>query len=220
MINITQIGQLLKTLRGKRSLREIERSSGVSHTYISSIEKGVDPRSGNEIIPTPDTLKKLSRAYNYSYGELMDIAGYLEGVSEDKKKRLKDRYEELELLDNTIYEILLKMISLNGSIIEEFKPGLIKIIEETDLLDLNEVNFDSTKAIEQVYNAISDFDSANWKAETLVELNRMITNYQERTDLNTILMRPNIFYKDQPITQKHKQLLISYLNVLFQEENS
>lgn len=72
------IGKILKELRGKRSLREIERESGVSHTYLSSLEKGRDPRTGKERKPTPDTLKKLAHVYSVPYEWLMGAAGYME----------------------------------------------------------------------------------------------------------------------------------------------
>lgn len=78
------IGRILKELRGKRSLREIERESGVSHTYLSSLEKGRDPRTGKERKPTPDTLKKLAHVYSVPYEWLMSAAGYMdleEGLS-------------------------------------------------------------------------------------------------------------------------------------------
>ncbi|MDG0874918.1 helix-turn-helix domain-containing protein [Paenibacillus thiaminolyticus] len=72
------IGKILKELRGKRSLREIERESGVSHTYLSSLEKGRDPRTGKERKPTPDTLKKLAQVYSVPYEWLMSAAGYMD----------------------------------------------------------------------------------------------------------------------------------------------
>ena len=72
------IGKILKELRGKRSLREIERESGVSHTYLSSLEKGRDPRTGKERKPTPDTLKKLAQVYSVPYERLMSAAGYMD----------------------------------------------------------------------------------------------------------------------------------------------
>ncbi|WGU95123.1 helix-turn-helix transcriptional regulator [Paenibacillus dendritiformis] len=72
------IGKILKELRGKRSLREIERESGVSHTYLSSLEKGRDPRTGKERKPTPDTLKKLAHVYSVPYEWLMSAAGYMD----------------------------------------------------------------------------------------------------------------------------------------------
>lgn len=72
-----ELGSLLRQLREKESLRDVSNRSGISHTYLSIIEKGVDQRTGNPVKPTPDTLKILSKAYNYPYEDLMIKAGYL-----------------------------------------------------------------------------------------------------------------------------------------------
>jgi len=54
------------------TIRELADRSGVSAAYISQLE------NGNRGIPSPDVLMKLSEGLNYSYAELMEIAGYLE----------------------------------------------------------------------------------------------------------------------------------------------
>lgn len=72
------LGELLKELRGKESLRDASKRIGISHTYLDTIEKGFDKRSGKHVNPTPETLKLLSKAYNYDYEELMILAGYLD----------------------------------------------------------------------------------------------------------------------------------------------
>ncbi|CAN7357209.1 helix-turn-helix domain-containing protein [Paenibacillus sp. LjRoot56] len=84
------LGEVLKGLRGKLSLRDAAKRSGLSYSYISSLEKGKHPRTGAPINPTPDILKSLSNAYNYPYEELMKKAGYLsdEGEEQEEKKEL------------------------------------------------------------------------------------------------------------------------------------
>lgn len=69
-----QLGDLLKTLRLQRdwSLRTAAEESGVSHTYISNLEKGLVPK------PAPEQLKKLAAAYDHSYNVIMILAGYKE----------------------------------------------------------------------------------------------------------------------------------------------
>lgn len=71
MSTISKIGERLRELRGDISLREIERRSGVSHTYISSLEKGADPRSGNVRAPSIDVLSKLAKCYDVRLSELL-----------------------------------------------------------------------------------------------------------------------------------------------------
>ncbi|WP_230632857.1 helix-turn-helix domain-containing protein [Paenibacillus athensensis] len=68
----------MEKLRGKRSLREVAQSSGLSHAYIRDLELERNRSTNDKIQPSPATLKKLAAAYNYSYTELLVRAGYLE----------------------------------------------------------------------------------------------------------------------------------------------
>lgn len=77
MSGSNELGQLLRELRGKQSLRQASARTGISHTYLGIIEKGSDARSGNPVKPTPETLKSLSEAYGYPYASLLEAAGYL-----------------------------------------------------------------------------------------------------------------------------------------------
>ncbi|MDP9676937.1 transcriptional regulator with XRE-family HTH domain [Paenibacillus jamilae] len=70
-------GSFLKSIRGDMSLRKAAEKSGLSHTYISFLEKGEHPKTHKPISPTPDTLKALANAYEYSYEDLLSRAGYL-----------------------------------------------------------------------------------------------------------------------------------------------
>lgn len=72
----------MKKLRGKESYRDAAKRAGISHTYLSVIEKGIDVRSGSPVNPTPETLKALAKAYNHSYDDLMIRAGYMESKKE------------------------------------------------------------------------------------------------------------------------------------------
>ncbi|WP_063563061.1 helix-turn-helix transcriptional regulator [Paenibacillus sp. O199] len=76
-MSANELGQFLRKLRGKESLRTIAEKSGLSYTYISTIEKGVRPGSNKPIKVTPDALQKLSVAYNHPYEDLLVKAGYL-----------------------------------------------------------------------------------------------------------------------------------------------
>jgi transcriptional regulator with XRE-family HTH domain len=82
----------LKKIREAKgfSLREAAKRSGLSHSYINSLEKGEHPNTKAPINPTPDILKRLAAAYNCDYIELMEAAGY---VVEDEKDRLEQESE-------------------------------------------------------------------------------------------------------------------------------
>ncbi|AWZ48339.1 hypothetical protein C3495_05680 [Clostridiaceae bacterium 14S0207] len=66
------------------SLRNAAKLIGISHSYLSTLEKGKDPRNNAPISPTPETLQLISKAYNISYSELMKIAGYLPSHQDDE----------------------------------------------------------------------------------------------------------------------------------------
>ena len=65
------IGPLLRQLRGRRSLREVTRLTGISDPYLSNIETGSRR-------PGPRVLKKLATLYGVSVHELLRRAGHLE----------------------------------------------------------------------------------------------------------------------------------------------
>ncbi len=81
------IGALLETLRRERDFTKLALAdtSGVSATYIAMIEGGLDTRTGKEIRPSPDTLRKLAGALARGsteesrrlYTDMMAVLGYL-----------------------------------------------------------------------------------------------------------------------------------------------
>ena len=71
------IGQLLRQLRGNRSLREVSRLTGISDPYLSNLETGAR-RAG------PKVLKRLATFYGVSVHDLLKRAGFLEDESETR----------------------------------------------------------------------------------------------------------------------------------------
>lgn len=118
-----EISELLKSIRGKDSLREASKKTGLSHNYISILEKGIDPRSGSPIKPSPDTLKAYEKGYKYSYDELMQAAGYIDG--EDNRDQVDKliEYIGLELTDEEIINRLtfkVDDLTLSNEEVKEF----------------------------------------------------------------------------------------------------
>jgi len=118
---------------------------GISYSYLSVLEKGIDPRTGKDPNPKPDTLKIISRAYEYPYEELMKAAGYLpEEIMTGRKFDLtifianinllmgKMTIEEFseDIYEKTGYSISAKQIRsyLDGDI-EPF-PGTLNILSK------------------------------------------------------------------------------------------
>lgn len=101
---MNKLGNLLRELRGKESLRDASKRIGISHTYLDTIEKGFDKRSGSPVKPTPETLELISKAYNFPYNDLMSIAGYL-----PKTEKITVGGREIELTPGQ-YEVIKEML--------------------------------------------------------------------------------------------------------------
>jgi len=101
---LSEVGKLMRKIRGTDSLRVAGEKTGISHNFLSIVEKGIDPRSGSPIKPSPDTLKAFASGYGYPYEELMKVAGYIE-EDDNRDPAIKlIEYLELELTDDEIIE--------------------------------------------------------------------------------------------------------------------
>lgn len=103
-----RLGNYLKKLRGKKSLREVANKTNgeLSHSYISDLEKGVS-RRGNIIKPSPDTLKILAEVYNADFNYLMNLAGYeTEGESLSKNQKWIAAHVDDDLSEEDMREIV------------------------------------------------------------------------------------------------------------------
>ena len=144
---MNNLGELFRQIRlsKKWSIREAAMRMGISYSYLSILEKGIDPRTGKDSNPKPDTLRVISKAYDYPYEELMKAAGYLNDDSTPNKKfdltvfisnmnliMGKMGIDEFaaDIYEKTNYNINPKQIRsyLNGDI-EPF-PGTINILSK------------------------------------------------------------------------------------------
>lgn len=82
------LGELILNYRNsfspKMSLRAFAEKCGLSHTYISALEKNIDPRTGKPIAPTLDTVKFISK------GMEMPIEDILRILDDEQEFKLKD----------------------------------------------------------------------------------------------------------------------------------
>lgn len=97
LLDNVEFGIYLRKAREERklSVRQLNTYSGVSHSYISQLERG------NRGIPSPDILKKLSKPLGIDYEELMINAGHIENG--DNKETESETYSLPE-------EVILKVI--------------------------------------------------------------------------------------------------------------
>jgi SOS regulatory protein LexA len=113
---MNEIGSFLKSLRKEKGItfREAALRSGLSHSYIRYLEIGKRPGTDTPINPTPETLKRLSVAYNYPYDDLLIKAGYLdEGSSPETKEVISKGYSSLVETQMQL-EMLLEKLEKNG----------------------------------------------------------------------------------------------------------
>ncbi len=115
---MSELGELLKELRGKRSLREIAEITELSHTYISDIEKGYRRGTKKAINPSPETLKRLAEAYNYSYEKLMKAAGYLETEMPFDRVAEAETTYNAQLTEKDESDIAIRMEKIKKDLIE------------------------------------------------------------------------------------------------------
>lgn len=98
-----EFNTFLRELRKAKGLTIVglASKSGLSRSYISQLERG---ERGKDGVPSPDVLKKFSKALDVSYQTLMMKAGYLQ---EDSEELLKKYKQKVALLEETRKEITL-----------------------------------------------------------------------------------------------------------------
>ena len=116
---MSDIGNLLREIRGKESLREAGKRIGISHTYLDTIEKGFDKRSGKEVSPSPETLKMIAAAYKYPYNKLMVLAGYID--EEETEKKVSEREAIMNKIATEFPDIDLMFKDIKNWTAEDFE---------------------------------------------------------------------------------------------------
>lgn len=103
------LSELLKEARGEKSFREMQRITGISHTYLYQLENGVDPRTLKSKLPSLDTLKILSDTLHIDFATLLASVGYPQmlDVNEENEK-LRKTLEQLQ----AAYELALQQPTL------------------------------------------------------------------------------------------------------------
>lgn len=110
-------GNYLKEIRGDRSLREMERITGLSHTYLSTLEKGIDPRTDKERLPSLETLDALSRTLKIDFAVLMEKVGF---------PQLQDKQNE----NNQLRKALEQIMEAEAPNMEGWETEVYKIARE------------------------------------------------------------------------------------------
>lgn len=73
-----KLGQYIANYRKENSLtlREFASKCQMSHTYISKLEKGIDVRSGKQVVPTIETFQLIAKGTDIDLENLLNICGF------------------------------------------------------------------------------------------------------------------------------------------------
>lgn len=109
-MDLIKLGEILKEKRDELgiSLRDAGELIGISHNYLSILEKAMDPRSAAPIKPTIDTLKLICDAYNLDINKLLSLSGYTDIVINTNIKS-----EDIDSLDIYLDELKKEAIKRN-----------------------------------------------------------------------------------------------------------
>lgn len=176
----TTFSEILKSKRKELnlSLRSAAELIGISHSYLSILEKGIDPRSNSVSKPTPETLKLISKAYHLDYNELMQIAGYISDTNDalfeegkfDIEKEAKKIIENINKLD---------VVKFCGTLADEEDKEYLKLVSERFLSDIRVYN--KQKYTTPKKNSIKEELEA-YKAELEAEEKEKTLSASERQD--------------------------------------
>lgn len=137
------LGNKIKELRGDTSLRDFAEKIGISHTYLSSLEKGVDPRTNKPVNVTADTIIRIGDKLGINPHELFALD------LEDKSER-NFSYSSHEVVFPEEVPIAPGTSSIYGNHqdnLEYFsdKPELMDIYKEIHNSESLQLLFDSAK---------------------------------------------------------------------------
>lgn len=117
-----KFGTVLKNIRlGKKmSLREFSKHIGISHAYVNKLENGYNEKTKKEIMPTIETLIKISDALDIPLNKFLYMCGYLEENYEfDTKEFDKSLSQNVIDIKQYVKEIIsnlknAKFVTYNG----------------------------------------------------------------------------------------------------------
>ncbi|SKC41190.1 helix-turn-helix domain-containing protein [Maledivibacter halophilus] len=152
-MDLIKLGNIIKErrLELKFSLRKAAKLIGISHNYLSIIEKAHDPRSNSPIKPTFETLKLISEAYGINMNELLQLAGYYEYI-----KSAKEIYTAEELAKLVPEEYKQAFKKLNMKQIKFVKKMVDEDIDPEALYNVIEKLKDLEKALDKLKSKNED----------------------------------------------------------------
>lgn len=168
-------GEFLKELRkryGYKTQKQLADASGISQTTLSRIEAGTQR-------PQPETLRILAEHLRpYTYGELMEQAGYFEGLPSEDKEFVMDLFDESESyeIDRAIHKTIDKLTTNS-----QFDEATVTFLQ-TELSSLFESEgWDDVEFVPaQIKQLVVELDSIEYKNiihNALIRVMNLIQNH-------------------------------------------
>ncbi|MFP7255938.1 helix-turn-helix transcriptional regulator [Terribacillus goriensis] len=212
-----EFGKYIREVRKKKGMTSVELAvkSGISQSYLSQME------NGKRGIPADQVLLGLSKGLGISYLALLQKAGR--------------NHDTIDIAIKKFLSILLSDHPLSGKIEEDTFEVISRVCSENgvnlDNIDVTPINGEhgsiNEKKINNTTKAISNINNVEIKHEILEGLQNVAKRYylwfsefdtsaeaNISIDLSKLLTNSNVAYKNQPLTDKDKQLLLSYLDAL------
>ncbi|NMO97450.1 helix-turn-helix domain-containing protein [Paenibacillus lemnae] len=234
-----EFGSYLRELRKNANLtmRKLDSLSGVSHSYISQLERG------ERGIPSPDILKKLADPLNISYMDLLHKAGHSPVGDQSNNRSLRKMPEVMNAISykGLLYtiELIKEKLFVNDEFPQDLASDFEKVLASQDLKLSPSLFLDSAESFfkerlkllrEEDYLEKSLNDRQRWKAySTALEyLENLITNENEDdtlldlmdNELSTVLKRPGLSYKGRKLSKEEKNRILNMIELLLPNEQS
>ncbi len=140
-----KLGEIIKNYRKEHNLtlREFAKICGTSHSYIAMLEDGKNSKTGEPMIPTLTTLKKISKALNISLNELISTAEDMPVTLDSPQPKLY--IKPMSFVSDYILDTMFPNFSeTNVPVLGDVAAG-IPIETITDILDYEEISPDMIK---------------------------------------------------------------------------
>lgn len=104
------LSEIIIEYRNKHGLsqRRFAEMCGVSNGYISMLEKGSNPKTGKNIVPTIDRLQRIARVMGLTVDELLTMADEID-VDISKRPDLDGENGPVDDIDVEIVSLVMNM---------------------------------------------------------------------------------------------------------------
>lgn len=232
-----QFGRYLQSLRKEAALSiyKLSKLSGVSHSYISQIERG------EKEIPSPEILSKLAGHLNESPLNLMIYAGYI-NLDDDFSTKTIDLIKSQNMFKGrrknpAIVHLTTVIFAKLDDSMSKFKENDLAVTSYKktndlliDYLDDNEVTVD--QVIQQNSSGTIQFDNEILEDKGIIYMMLEALRYidekelqiqalnqqleeQANCEIQYLISKDRITYNKFELTDEDKQRLLSMLPILF-----